>query len=146
MHDCQHSNFTNVSQEKTAVILTNFPNFVEQFGKFLTSQNWEEKRSWEPYSAVGRKITYKVNFSVFKNKTSGNPVHNAQVCYFNNVWFMFLIFFFLNYFFKQPMVPPPPQSVRIKGKLHSSFNICNNFPFLTKTSREIFVFFWTNFD
>jgi len=24
--------------------------------------------------------------------TSVNPVHNAQVCYFNNVWLMFLIF------------------------------------------------------
>jgi hypothetical protein len=24
--------------------------------------------------------------------TSVNPVHNAQVCYFNNVWFMFLVF------------------------------------------------------
>jgi hypothetical protein len=46
VHDCQHSNFTNVFKEKTAVILTNFPNFWEQFAKFLTSQNWEEKRSW----------------------------------------------------------------------------------------------------
>jgi hypothetical protein len=25
--------------------------------------------------------------------TSVCPVHNAQVCYFNNVWFMFLVFF-----------------------------------------------------
>ncbi len=25
--------------------------------------------------------------------TSVNPVHNAQVCYFNNVWLMFLVFF-----------------------------------------------------
>jgi hypothetical protein len=24
--------------------------------------------------------------------TSVNPVHNAQVCYFNNVWLMFLVF------------------------------------------------------
>jgi hypothetical protein len=24
--------------------------------------------------------------------TSVCPVHNAQVCYFNNVWFMFLVF------------------------------------------------------
>jgi hypothetical protein len=25
-------------------------------------------------------------------RTSVNPVHNAQVCYFNNVWLMFLVF------------------------------------------------------
>jgi hypothetical protein len=30
--------------------------------------------------------------------TSVNPMHNAQVCYFNNVWLMFLIFFFKNFF------------------------------------------------
>jgi hypothetical protein len=33
-------------------------------------------------------------------------MHNAQVCYFNNVWFMFLIFKKNFYFFKQPLVPP----------------------------------------
>jgi hypothetical protein len=25
-------------------------------------------------------------------RTSVNPVHNAHVCYFNNVWLMFLVF------------------------------------------------------
>jgi len=45
---------------KTLVILTNFPNFLENF----ESQNWTEKDSWEPYSAVARKTTYTVNSSV----------------------------------------------------------------------------------
>jgi hypothetical protein len=39
-------------------------------------------------------------------KTSVCPVHNAQVCYFNNVWFMFLVFKKNIYLFKQPLVPP----------------------------------------
>ncbi len=30
--------------------------------------------------------------NVRKVLTSVNPVHNAQVCYFNNVWWMFLVF------------------------------------------------------
>jgi hypothetical protein len=31
--------------------------------------------------------------------TSVNPVHNAQVCYFNNLWLMFLVFS-KNFFFQ----------------------------------------------
>ncbi len=37
--------------------------------------------------------------------TSVCPMHNAQVCYFNNVWFMFLVFKKNFYLFKQPLVP-----------------------------------------
>ncbi len=33
-----------------------------------------------------------VQFNDQLSITSVNLVHNAQVCYFNNVWFMFLIF------------------------------------------------------
>jgi len=38
--------------------------------------------------------------------TSVNAVHNAQVCYFNNVWLMFLVF--KNFSFQTTVGPPPP--------------------------------------
>jgi len=38
-----------------------------------------------------KKIGQKDMQSFFK-VTSVNPVHNAQVCYFNNIWLMFLVF------------------------------------------------------
>jgi len=41
-------------------------------------------RSYSPFSSVNSHSELAV--------TSVNPVHNAQVCYFNNVWLMFLIF------------------------------------------------------
>ncbi len=41
------------------------------------------------------------------NYTSVNPVHNALVCYFNYVWFMFLVLKKNFYLFKQPLVTPP---------------------------------------
>ncbi len=34
-----------------------------------------------------------------------NPLHNAHVCYFNNVWFMFLVF---KIFSNNHCSPPPP--------------------------------------
>jgi hypothetical protein len=34
----------------------------------------------------------RTHFSADYVLTSVNPVHNAQVCYFNNVWLMFLVF------------------------------------------------------
>jgi hypothetical protein len=37
--------------------------------------------------------------------TSVNPVHNAQVCYFNNVWLMFLVFK-KNFSFQTTVGPP----------------------------------------
>jgi hypothetical protein len=40
---------------------------------------------------------------------SVNLVHNAQVCYFNNVWFMFLVFL-KNFLSFQTTVGPPPRS------------------------------------
>ncbi len=36
-----------------------------------------------------------------------NPVHNAQVCYFNNVWLMFLVFLKKNSFQTTVGLPPP---------------------------------------
>jgi hypothetical protein len=46
------------------------------------------------------------NVNIHYMYISVNPVHNAQVCYFNNVWFMFLVLKKKN-LFKQPLVPPP---------------------------------------
>ncbi len=37
--------------------------------------------------------------------TSVNPLHNAQVCYFNNVWLMFLVFQ-KNFSFQTTVGPP----------------------------------------
>jgi hypothetical protein len=38
--------------------------------------------------------------------TSVGPVHNAQVCYFNNVWLMFLVLK-KNFSFQTTVGPPP---------------------------------------
>ncbi len=43
--------------------------------------------------------------------TSVNPVHNAQVCYFNNVWLMFLVFKKNKNFQIIVGAPPPLQTV-----------------------------------
>jgi hypothetical protein len=42
--------------------------------------------------------------------TNVNPVHNAHVCYFNNVWLMFLVFK-KNFSFQTTIGPPPPAPV-----------------------------------
>jgi len=39
---------------------------------------------------------------------SVNPVHNAQVCYFNNVWLMFLVFSKKLFFSNNRWSPPAP--------------------------------------
>ncbi len=49
---------------------------------------------------------------MYLTETIVNPVHNAQVCYFNNVWFMCLVFKKNFYLFKQPLVPPSPPPPR----------------------------------
>jgi len=39
-----------------------------------------------------------------------HSVHDAQVCYFNNVWLMLLVFFFFKFLFKQLSVAEAPFS------------------------------------
>ncbi len=47
-----------------------------------------KERKENPKSRKGAKNPLKARLQ----STSVNPVHNAQVCYFNNVWLMFLVF------------------------------------------------------
>jgi hypothetical protein len=69
----------------------------------------DRSRGWDPNSQNGAPFEVLSTLPRVIKQTSVNPVHNSQVCYFNNVWFMFLIF--KKNFSFQTTVGPPPSAV-----------------------------------
>jgi hypothetical protein len=73
---------------------------------FFSSSSWFSSFPFRSHCPSVNGVKGGFNLPLLYRLTSVSPLHNAQVCYFNNVWLMFLVFLKKKSF--QTTVGPPP--------------------------------------